>query len=354
MTNLKNQILEMSRQNTIGELSPWFDAKLDEFIEGDNTLLPNPIFLSEDKLLELKASIIADLEKYSKQTGVNSVVLGMSGGVDSALTAALFKQAGWLVIGVTMPIHQNVEETERGIEACAALNVAHVNIDLSHDFDRMVQTMELVDVDLAHDTKASRIRRGNIRARLRMITLYNLASTSGGLVASTDNLSELAAGFWTLHGDVGDLSPIQSLLKSWEVPMLARLTGVPEEVWKAKPTDGLGIADGDEAQFGMSYLEMDLMLMSVLRTNADWVFYDEAVASGGITLTKIADHLGIDKDSRAQEVFTSLTDRMGTTWFKRISPVNIQHSFDHTRYCSLEHFDIELFRPKIVRENKGV
>lgn len=351
MTNLKEQILEMSRQSTMGELSPWFDAKLDEFIEGDNTLLPNPIFLSEEELLELKASIIADLEKYSKQTGVSSVVLGMSGGVDSALTAALFKQAKWLVIGVTMPIHQDIEETKRGIEACAALDVAHVNIDLSNDFDRMVQTMELVDVDLVHDTKAARIRRGNIRARLRMITLYNIAASSGGLVASTDNFSELAMGFWTLHGDVGDLSPIQSLLKSWEIPMLARLTNVPEETWRAKPTDGLGVSDGDETQFGMSYLELDLMLMSVLRTNADWIFYDEAVASGGITLTKIAEHLGMDKDGRAQEVFTNLIDRMGTTWFKRISPVNIQHSRDNTRYCNLEHFDRELFRPGIVEKN---
>lgn len=348
MTNLKEQILEMSRQNTIGELSPWFDAKLDEFIEGDNTLLPNPIFLSEEKLLELKTNIVADLEKYSKQTGVNSVVIGMSGGVDSALTAALFKQAGWLVIGVTMPIHQNPDETERGVDACAVLDIAHVNIDLSHDFDRMIQTMELIDVDLVHDTEASRIRRGNIRARLRMITLYNIAASAGGLVASTDNFSELAMGFWTLHGDVGDLSPIQSLLKSWEVPMLARLTNVPEETWRAKPTDGLGVSDSDETQFGMSYLELDLMLMSILRTNADWIFYDEAVESGGVTLTKIADHLGIDKDSRAQEVFTSLVDRMGTTWFKRISPVNIQHSHDGTRYCNLEHFDIELFRPGVV------
>jgi hypothetical protein len=109
------------------------------------------------------------------------------------------------------------------------------------------------------DTKAIRVRKGNIRARLRMITLYNLAQLHGGFVASTDNLSELGAGFWTLHGDVGDYSPIQSLLKSWEVPYLAQLNGVPESTVRAKPTDGLGIDSGDEAQLGASYLEWDLM-----------------------------------------------------------------------------------------------
>ena len=107
-------------------------------------------------------------------------------------------------------------------------------------------------------------RQGNIRARLRMITLYNLAHKVAGCVGSTDNFSELAAGFWTLHGDVGDIAPIQSLNKSWEVPMLAKMLDVPQATVEAVPTDGLGISNSDADQLGMSYLEFDIALFELL------------------------------------------------------------------------------------------
>jgi NAD+ synthetase len=105
-----------------------------------------------------------------------------------------------------------------------------------------------------------------------MVTLYDQAHRWGGVVASTDNFSELGAGFWTLHGDVGDLAPVQALLKSWEVPWMAREYGVPERTWRALPTDGLGIGAGDEAQIGATYLEWDIVVFAVieaLRANPD-------------------------------------------------------------------------------------
>lgn len=191
----------------------------------------------------------------------------MSGGVDSALTAAIFKHAGYRVVGVTMPIHQDAAETARGVEACSALGIEHRHMDLSYLYDVTLEAEAKLDPELqsSEPDKAVRVRRGNVRARLRMVTLYNLASKLGGMVASTDNLSELSAGFWTLHGDVGDFSPIQALLKSWEVPYLARLNGVPESTVQATPTDGLGIDAGDEAQLGCSYLEWDLMIFGLAR-----------------------------------------------------------------------------------------
>lgn len=346
MKTLREDILDISRQNTIGELSPWFDAKLDEFIKGDNTLLSNPIFLNEEELLKLRADIVWNLKKYSKQTNISTAIIGMSGGVDSALTAALFKEAGWHVIGVTIPIHQEPEETERGKEACEALKLEHRHVDLTGVYEEMIM---MVGEDWTEDNKASRIRRGNIRARLRMITLYNMAAAHGGLVASTDNYSELAIGFWTRFGDEGDLAPIRGLLKSWEVPMLAQLSGVPEEIWRAKPTDGLGVADGDEAQFGMSYLELDLMLLSMLITNADYRFYDEATESGGVTLNKISTHLNINNDLRAQEVFIKLTDRMGTTWFKRYGTIQLLPALINHRFNDLDSLDKEVFNPKGIQ-----
>jgi len=209
-----------------------------------------------------------------------------------------------------MPIHQNPEETARGKELCEALGIDSLEKDLTEVFD-------FVSANITDDDK---IRQGNIRARLRMITLYDLASAKGGCVASTDNFSELAAGFWTLHGDVGDVSPIQALSKSWEVPALAEALGVPQSIVEAVPTDGLGIANGDEDQFGFSYLEFDLALFKLMR--------------GGIDLDTLTEE---DK-----KIVQAVADRVRSTTYKRANPFNLTHPLDASRYEDLEQLDIYL------------
>jgi NAD+ synthetase len=108
---------------------------------------------------------------------------------------------------------------------------------------------------------------GNIKARLRMITLYHIAQLTGGIVVSTDNLSELWMGFWTLNGDVGDLAPIQHIFKGLEEYEIARALGVPEDSLNAAPTDGLDILPGgtDEDQLGMPYAELDRVIVALLQ-----------------------------------------------------------------------------------------
>ena len=342
MTNL--QVLEISRQNQQDELSPWLNGVLDAFIL-DGT------FLEEHEISYLGNVIVEKLRNYKDQTGVGTALIGMSGGVDSALTGALLKRAGWKVIGVTMPIKQNPDETDRGIEACKALGFEHINIDLTSLYYSTTQELSDIDdeINANNQEKAVLIRRGNIKARLRMITLYNLAAKYGGLVASTDNYSELAVGFWTLHGDVGDLSPIQALTKSWEVPILAKLVGVPESIWKAKPTDGLGVDDGDEAQFGFSYLELDLMLLSLGNVHMNGLIDDSLQAKVGFTSAHVLEVLGIGDDEKAVMVFNTLLDRMGSTWFKRMNPVNIEHPLEPGRYAALDAIDRDLFHPPVVK-----
>lgn len=309
---LRASILDLSRQSSAHDLSPFLSATLDDAIAAG-------FFPDEQELASIGAAIVDSTQRYREETGRQTVVLGMSGGVDSALTAAIFKRAGYRVVGVTMPIHQEPSETERGIEACTALGIEHCHLDLSGLFDEVCAAQTLVDPELPeHHDQRVRIRKGNLRARLRMMSLYNLASAREGLVASTDNLSELAAGFWTLHGDVGDFCPIQALTKSWEVPFLARAYGVPEATVRAEPTDGLGIDAGDEAQLGCTYLEWDLMLFAL--------HHDLAIPA---------------EDARVRE---AVMRRMQSTWFKRRNPVRVAHPLAD-RYGLVEDIDRRHFVP---------
>lgn len=330
---LYSEILILSRQATSGGLTPWFDRRLKAQID-------QGLFATEAHLTQAQQKIIDQLAAYRVQGAVGTAVLGMSGGVDSALTAALFKAAGWRVVGFTLPIHQDPVETERGIEACAALGIEHLHLDLSPEYEAMVSALGRVDPVIGtDDSTPARTRRGNLRARLRMMTLYDQAHRLGGLVASTDNFSELGAGFWTLHGDVGDLAPIQGLLKSWEIPWLARSMGVPERTWRAKPTDGLGIGAGDEAQIGATYLEWDIMIFAISQA-----LQEEPRA----TPDRIAELLEFAGDEHARGILETVLGRLRSTWYKRVNPIRLDHPL-MDRFDLLDQVDESLFRPEVLR-----
>ena len=318
--SLKQEILRYSRQENMQPLSNWFETALDELIAQD-------VYMDVNAVEDTGRKLVSGLISYAKKYNIHTVVLGMSGGVDSALTAALFKAADWRVIGVTMPIHQNPEETQRGIEACKVLNLSHMHVDLTQQYEDLLASVR--DYDLTIDKPDNAIRRGNLRVRSRMMTVYNIASMEKGLVGSTDNFSELAAGFWTLHGDVGDLAPIQSLLKSWEVPKLAEIYGVPASTVFAKPTDGLGISDGDEAQFGFSYLEFDIVLMKLCQLITD-TNRNDFLASLEVPDT---DLLKINR----------ILDRIKGSTFKRSNPYNLEHPLQDNRYAGLRSVDFGLW-----------
>lgn len=317
--SLKQEILRYSRQENMTPLSGWFDAKLDELID-------QGVYQDINSLEDTGQKLVSGLIAYAKKYNIHTAVLGMSGGVDSALTAALFRRAGWRVVGVTMPIHQNPDETDRGVEACKALGVQHIHVDLTSQYEELLARVRVYDNKI--DAPENAIRRGNLRVRSRMITVYNIASMERGLVGSTDNFSELAAGFWTLHGDVGDVAPIQSLLKSWEVPKLAEVYGVPASTVFAKPTDGLGISDGDEAQFGFSYLEFDTVLMKLCQNprldRQEMLDYLEVPAAD------------LDKVNR-------ILDRIKGSTFKRSNPYNLTHPLQSNRYGGLNNIDASLW-----------
>jgi nicotinamide-nucleotide amidase len=218
-----------------------------------------------------KSSLIVQALKDLKLQD-KPVIIGLSGGVDSALTALLFARAGYRVECFTLPIDTNEQETNRAVEFynkhLSAYNTNLYNVDLSLTAKDIQNTFtnhigwiaKSLMVPSSSDSEQSiNIRRGNIKARTRMMFLFHVAHLTGGFVASTDNLSEYIAGFWTLHGDVGNIAPIQSLNKSYEVPQMALCMGIDEEFALATPTDGLGISTSDEDQLGFTYLEMDIL-----------------------------------------------------------------------------------------------
>ena len=257
----------------------------------------------------------------------------MSGGVDSAVTAALLKAAGWNVYGMCLPILQNTNETDLGIYICEKLGIEYTIADLTKPYQAMLAAEYELDDKLLDDTKEARIRRGNIRARIRMITLYNMAARKNGLVASTDNFTELAAGFWTRFGDEGDIAPIRNLYKSWEVPLLAKIMNVPEAIWRATPTDGLGVDDGDEAQFGCTYLEYDIILMAMLFAS-NKPYY------------KLRTLPCKDLDERALQVLSIVTNRLKSTWFKRAGTIQLAPMRD--RFINLSTLDKKLISSTIL------
>ena len=234
------------------------------------------------KIIEKIRGMASD---YLGVYNLKSVILGMSGGIDSAVVAALMspvcRQTNIKLIGYCLPSSSNTnKESDRAIRVGKSL----CNIFKIVDLDEYGVTNEFVmDGDerypVTNDSIELKIRRGNIKARLRMIYLYDKAAKHNGLVLSTDNYTEYLLGFWTLHGDVGDLGIIQGLWKT-EVYNVANYILRHEmeegsELYKgfldtinAVPTDGLGITNSDLDQLGAnSYETVDNILKQFMSEN---------------------------------------------------------------------------------------
>ena len=132
---IKNIILEYNRKP---QLSSAFDKLLDSYIKSGK-------YMSIEKLQVLRNDIVQNLVEYANKYQISNVCVGMSGGIDSALTASLFRDAGYHVIGVTMPINQVEEETDRGVEACQALGIDHRHIDLTDAYEHLVKQQYKID-----------------------------------------------------------------------------------------------------------------------------------------------------------------------------------------------------------------
>lgn len=200
--------------------------------------------------------IVNWLGTYCTNSGMKGFVVGISGGIDSALTSTLCALTGKPVIVVTMPIHQKVAETERAEEHIAWLCANHANVT-RHRIE-LTDAFESLKAALPSNTHDG-LSMANTRSRLRMSTLYAFATHYRYLVAGTGNkVEDFGVGFYTKYGDGGvDLSPIADLYKS-QVFALAKELGVAQSILIAPPTDGLWEDDrNDEDQIGATYPELE-------------------------------------------------------------------------------------------------
>ena len=203
--------------------------------------------------------IVQWLKDYAGQAGSSGFVVGVSGGIDSAVTSALAAHTGLPLLCCEMPIHQADSQVSRARRHIESLEREFDNVDavwteLTPVFDAFIAAMPtVVDEEQRFHALA------NTRARIRMTTLYYFAALHGYLVVGTGNrVEDFGVGFYTKYGDGGvDLSPIADLVKT-EVYQLGSALGVNDAIMDAKPTDGLwGDDRSDEDQIGASYPELE-------------------------------------------------------------------------------------------------
>jgi NAD+ synthase len=202
--------------------------------------------------------IVSWIDNYLNKSKMKGFVVGVSGGVDSALTSTLCAETKRNVLCVEMPINQEKDQVSRSKKHIEWLkkkysNVSSINISLDNTFDSFIESIPEVK------SSENDLSLANTRSRLRMVALYYFSSLKKYLVVGTGNkVEDFGIGFYTKYGDGGvDISPIADLLKS-DVYNLAKFYNIINEIIEATPTDGLWDDNrNDEDQIGASYEELE-------------------------------------------------------------------------------------------------
>lgn len=278
------------------------------------------------------------VKAHVKRNNLQSLVIGISGGLDSAVVAAICqeKYTGVPLIGISIPMHSSPEHIERsqwiGDNFCTSFSTFYgwdesfdmvdgkeMYNDAHEDIFYRLEGTDQVAVKAGFKIKdfPKNILQGNMKARLRMMTLYDLARKTRGIVLSTDNLSELLMGFWTINGDVGDYGPIQNVGKGFELPEIAKYLKIREDIINQPPSDGLMVTEDntDEAQLGANYKEVDTVMSIYLETLPISETDKKGLKS---QLFKL-----ISEDDHAARVVSNVISRYENTHFKRIGTVNL-------------------------------
>lgn len=209
------------------------------------------------KTIDQKIDHVVDwLRDQVKVSGTNGILVGLSGGIDSSVVANLIKRAfPENSLGVILPCKSHAKDKADGQAVAVAAGLEFVEVDLSSTHETLLASIQNAVKDL--DTTNHRLTDANLRARLRMTTLYGIANNMGYLVAGTDNAAELLTGYFTKYGDGGvDILPLAHLTKR-EVFEWAKHLGVPQSVIDRKPSAGLWEGQTDEDEMGVTYDAID-------------------------------------------------------------------------------------------------
>jgi len=223
----------------------------------------------------VKTHIVNWLKDYITESKTKGFVIGISGGIDSAVTSTLAAETGLPLLCVEMPIHQDESQVNRAKNHINKLkenysNITSTETDLTSVFDSFSNLVSHAD-----NEDINFLSLANARARLRMTTLYHYAQINNYLVLGTGNkVEDFGVGFYTKYGDGGvDVSPIADLVKT-EVYSLGKELNVIEEILLAPPTDGLwGDERTDEDQIGATYPELEWAMETSEKANIDFTSF---------------------------------------------------------------------------------
>ena len=237
----------------------------------------------------IKEQLTEFLKKEVSNTGLEKVVVGISGGLDSAVVAVLYKEVfGDNMHGVLMPSkYSSRSSIDDAIELCEKFNISYESVNISSMVDGYFDN---------NKDEASSLRIGNLSARMRMSVLYDISARDNSLVVGTSNKSEILLGYGTIFGDIAcAINPIGQMYKSDEFEF-AKYLGVCESILNKKPSADLWEGQSDEDELGYSYATMDKVLKELVDKN--------------ISKDKLI------KDGVNEELINMLEKRMKTNAFK--------------------------------------
>ena len=221
---------------------------------------------------ELESRIVSWIREYADNNGINALVVGVSGGIDSAVVSTLCARTRIPTFVLTMPLASKMDNTILSTSHAQYLretysNVVMQNVELSSTYEQLLKSIDWW-TDMHGGEKgtytSNELANANTKSRLRMVTLYQVAGSIGGIVVGTGNkVEDYGIGFYTKYGDGGvDIAPIADLYKT-EVWELGRHLGVDQRIIDAAPTDGLWEdSRTDEAQVGASYEDLEWVMDS--------------------------------------------------------------------------------------------